>query len=1151
MIIDKVKIDEKKMREDIIAHVNKNIFVEAGAGAGKTTLIVGRVINQIRQGMRPEQIVVITFTNAAAGELFERIESALVKEEKNERNTEQERSNFTYAAEHMEQMTISTIHSFCYKLLQQRCFDAKLPLDVALLEEQETKERKKTFFEKWFSKLDRDTLLQMREAVEVATNWKNYYKWLEAAFYSICEKADDVQVVGLTDAELTALKKERDDSKEAVKNCEKDLLEELALFLEALPVIIGRETSQTLSVSSVLSGKVLYAKYDHLLAALNDGETDEVLKSKEAIESLYSGNIPDLYKKGRTDASKALAGKIDTGACLWIQSRYRAGEDNAYKKWQKAQELAQEKAISYAYFLLIKHASEARRLYAKTLDGKEMSNDELLQRAKQLVWTSEQAREFFRKKYKCIYVDEFQDTDHIQADLIWKLACDEKDGLREGALFVVGDPKQAIYRFRGGEPAVYYSVKKRMSEMGAEAEVYELDNNYRSGEEIIDWVNEQFGEVFGDNYSKMQCTMPDNIVSTSDETVLAGVYRFPMNFPVKSSVDEKAGNEAEALAQFVHGVVNGKYMVYDTKREQDGSYTKYCRSIRYDDFLILCWSMKQMQSYLKELEKWDIPVNLSGKTSLKGNYALQSYVRLFAYLVHSRDPKCKQAALHIVARGDTSQDEEMARARLARLQEEVKGMTHRAIAFYLAQHPEYLLPWDAVLTRAQISSMQSKLLLMTETVLAQSDEDPMLLTEAFETYIEKAQEHELSMEEDANAVRFMNLHKAKGLEGTITILVNRKSYWEPEEPSAYTKPEKNAEGMYEYYGAIEPEKKEEGFFKVKKLIPYNYNADYQKIATQSIMDNDAEHRRLEYVAATRAKQVLVVFDAFNSGDHVQFGKYSLQQHVPTDYKASTDASNKAGAAGGAASTYMPVMHKQLTESMLRPLYVSLSPSMLEEHSMEEEIEEDVTAERRPKGNIFGTTMHRSFELYVKRRGEDDLSVDACICQAIMENYEDLLSEGKRLYLKEEEEPEIYPEKVREYLIKALERFAQSSEIQVLFDQAKEVYPELQFSYYTSKEEEPEFFEELVPYLRNHKIEIPDGMPVWVNGTADLVVVGQDGSVSIIDYKSDTKKVSSMETFEHILSRRYEGQLKMYRHCMGRLFDVPKEQVSTSLYHLYK
>ena len=107
-----------------------------------------------------------------------------------------------------------------------------------------------------------------------------------------------------------------------------------------------------------------------------------------------------------------------------------------------------------------------------------------------------------------------------------------------------------------------------------------------------------------------------------------------------------------------------------------------------------------------------------------------------------------------------------------------------------------------------------------------------------------------------------------------------------------------------------------------------------------------------------------------------------------------------------------------------------------------------------------------------------------------------------------------------------------------------------FSYFTSVEEDKELFESIEKHLEKHKIQIDTKQPVWVNGTADLVLEYDNGDILIIDYKSDTKKVKSLDDFENALQKKYDGQLTLYRYSMSRIFGVPLDKVETRLYHLY-
>ena len=155
---------EQQKRDNIVYGITDNVFVEAGAGAGKTTLITKRIVNQLRSGIRPEHLVVITFTNAAAGELYGRIAGALNDELKKQGVSIEQKERLQYALEHMDRMTISTIHSFCYKLLKERCFDAMLPMEVELLEPLDATEYQLQSFKAWLRGLSRPELLELQEA---------------------------------------------------------------------------------------------------------------------------------------------------------------------------------------------------------------------------------------------------------------------------------------------------------------------------------------------------------------------------------------------------------------------------------------------------------------------------------------------------------------------------------------------------------------------------------------------------------------------------------------------------------------------------------------------------------------------------------------------------------------------------------------------------------------------------------------------------------------------------------------------------------------------------------------------------------------------------------------------------------------------------
>ena len=1148
MIINKLEQDK---RDDIISHVEKSIFVEAGAGAGKTTLIVQRITNQIRQGfLKPEELVVITFTNKAAGELYERIQKSFEIEEQSLANTKEQREHFTYAIEHLEQMHISTIHSFCFSLLKERCFEAKIPFDASLLENEENIELQKRFFADWLAKQDKADIEEIKQALVLFKGSSYYYgEQVESVFLKICEKPQDVNFVSCSDTELKQLEADVHTYTTLAQTLLKKLNDEI-LYIAKTGVDIYEKFTRVAFYPDKegLKFKSFYKYVEDGFPRKGSGADTY----NKCIESLYGVDDIAFCNKGKKPMDVAYA-QVNHEFNEWLAANIRP--NNVYEKWNVAESKRKELVTSYAYFVMLKYAIKAREEFIQQRTTLTLSNEQLIQKAKDLVWSSQEARMYFADRYKCIYVDEFQDTDHIQADLMWKLACDEQGHLQPGKLFVVGDPKQAIYRFRGGEPAVYNQIKERMIQ-DDKAEVYELDNNYRSNKEVIQWINGQFKDVIngsGITYRDMVCVAANQPEQTppvgDDSRVIKGVYhmRTLAGYDSKMGV-EKAAYEACMLSMLIKKLVTENYQIYESRKTASG-YERVLRPIHYGDFLILCWDTTQMNHYIEAMKEYSIPVDLAGKTDIQGSRVLKSFVALYRYFLQPYDKKSRQGAYHIVFHNGMSEVSAVGEERLNYLRDKTQNMNRYAKAQYLLQHPEYLLPWDEDISKEEIYAIQARLHQMVESVFATAKEEPEYLLQAFENYISNKLERELMLEEDNKAVRFMNLHKAKGLEGNITILTNRKGKIKERIPE-YTSSVPNANQQYDYYTCISDN--------YSSMHGYDYSTDSKAVLVNAKLEDEAEKIRLEYVAATRAKEVLLVTEAY--GNNAPFSRYyppeenNMAKVFIQKQTANTNAATEESVVQG-----LPAIYKMPTEDMRQAVYVSLSPSGLEgvvydEASEQTSVtgrvlteEERKSFPRRPKGNIFGTTMHRSYELFIQQEGD----IDSCIHQAIIENAEDLLLEGERVYLLPEEPEEVYLKAVKEFLQIALKKFASDEKMNALLANAKAIYTELPFSYYTSPEEDPALFAAIQKHLVHHKISVGENQPVWVNGTADLVVVDAEGKIRVVDFKSDSKYGESMELFERLLYDKYEGQLLLYKYSMSRIFGVNPECVSTELYHLYR
>ena len=155
-------------------------------------------------------------------------------------------------------------------------------------------------------------------------------------------------------------------------------------------------------------------------------------------------------------------------------------------------------------------AGELRTVLARFAERKRgaalIDFDDLLVGARDLLAGQPAVRDALAARYRAVLVDEFQDTDRLQCEILWRLCADRPDlatpwqewALRPGALFLVGDPKQAIYRFRGADVATYIATRERLRQAGpaARVSILTIGQNFRSTATILDWVNDTFETRF-------------------------------------------------------------------------------------------------------------------------------------------------------------------------------------------------------------------------------------------------------------------------------------------------------------------------------------------------------------------------------------------------------------------------------------------------------------------------------------------------------------------------------------------------------------------------------------------------------------------------------------------------------------------------------
>lgn len=1201
-------LTERNAREEIAANsdpesLKKNMFVEAGAGAGKTYLIVQRIVNLLKQGVTPSQIVVITFTNAAAEELRGRITGQVQKASLNDETL---KSAFST----LDEMNISTIHSFCNVLLKEQATTAKLPLDLTVIEDKDEQRLLKKLFNAYlretFDSKEWDRLEKMCPKTDAQGHdlkqspreiiRDRMYKMFQGIF----AQPDGVEIKHKNSQEL---------------NKELEFLESLELDNPNGEICarVSRIKNKVLESANslIIADEKKLSSFDKLpedekLIGKTFRETDFIFKQEDVLQEdkyflkwALSGvkifnkpNTKAYNKDGIEDAHRAIKALVDKE---YKDIKALAGDEKDVKS------LARSITNDVLNCELLMHADKAVKFCKERFPSNMVTNDMLLELAGKLICDEENdsALRYFSSKYKCFFVDEFQDTDSIQADFIYRLASDLTDTehirLRDGALFVVGDPKQSIYRFRGAQPEVYFDIKDRMKKLD-NAVVYELKWNFRSNNELIDWINNKFEEADGMRGN----TDPENImyivdkghpyipmepqkkVAKGDDKLLKGPYRYTVadSFTIRAEPDAASGEgstkewfvpsgynsqkDVQDVVDLIKNLIDGGYKITDY---DENTHEPFSRKIIPSDILLMTHKKGNMKQYLTELKKCGISVRLDGEASLTEDIYVNIFLRIYRHLINPKDRFGRVAALEAIRMTDLIKDEEKLDVYsdylLDSLRKGTRGMTPYGVAEYLERQLSALLHKDKDISFIDVNTSMARIRQMIEYVCQNEHGNGISIIKSMESFIQDKLEHELTLERNADSsIRLMNLHKTKGLEGKIVIIADRNNkIWE-QKLSSYRRGN-------EYYPG----------YRILKAYWNPWEKDKDLLASY-VAEEKAEFHRLEYVAVTRAEQVVIFMNTVAPGcifanRVVEETKNYKHEIVDTSLKDGFDYKlrelpsiegiineKKNAPREPKASDKYDVRKDNYTyllekdndaDERKHAIYEKQSPSLLEVKENERTFRKEVLerakkqgitrksqkskALKRPSDNHVGNVLHRTMELLLERydgeAGDEEAQNIALAAtrQALFEHMDEIERGGaKKEDAQGEEDMAIWTKE--EYTLKEVEDFigeCAKSYYRWLKEQEggllkgrSHIYPELPFSYYSDDEEKK----------------------IFMKGNADLIITKEDGSAILIDYKSDHDYCVPEEDIQGVFKEKYGPQLSVYKKIINRLLNIPEDKISS-------
>jgi ATP-dependent exoDNAse (exonuclease V) beta subunit len=264
--------------------------------------------------------------------------------------------------------------------------------------------------------------------------------------------------------------------------------------------------------------------------------------------------------------------------------------------------------------------------------------DDLLHHAADLLKSNDTVRQALAKRYPVILVDEFQDTDPLQAEILWRLAGEgdawspwHERTIRPGALFLVGDPKQAIYSFRGADVETYL-VAKRALENHDTAAVLDVSANFRSQPAILEFVNSHFSTALDVSQGQPGFTaLTPNRVSAGEPSVAAIEIVLDERHRRNGSiaVDLIRREEASIVASIVSAVI-GSYPVWDKDRQ-------VFRPARAGDIALLAPTGTGLRIYEQELERREVPIATQAGKGFFRRQEVQDLIAIARTIADHRD----------------------------------------------------------------------------------------------------------------------------------------------------------------------------------------------------------------------------------------------------------------------------------------------------------------------------------------------------------------------------------------------------------------------------------------------------------------------------------------------------------------------------------
>ena len=582
---------------------SKSLFIEASAGTGKTYTIQLMVAKMIAEGTPLKKILIVTYTEKAAGELKDRIrkkidevlEKGKIDKDMPELSAEQI-ATFRKAYQDVDNAAIFTIHSFCQKALKEFAYDAGKPFDSSMVDDAAVEDMLDQFIrDKWssdekFQELlagEKDTSALIRSLKKMFIKATDLYKGKDG---------EDKDIIVLDETEMPQFQS---------KSLSLEYLEGLAKVKDFEELCKFTEAEAYLSTLEKVAPKE--ERSANFLTEMKSWKKGKTLFDGKKYRASWLKNVPSEAFNYFKDVKDVVFDIDDKIAKIKLHNFLIAHTPELFNSWLEYKE--KNKLQSFNDMILSVHRAV-------------MAGASLISK--------------LRAQYKYAIIDEFQDTNQLQWDIFRRIFLkenDEKDdeNVPGHSIFVVGDPKQSIYSFQGADVNVYNKATKEIGNNNP------LLHNYRSTDGIIDSCN----KLFAGDFFKPAEGMPELVKfsesfppdSEDQKKTAPEIYGKPARCIWLSEKDVSPESYAAAVvSQIVDWCSKDgdqtKLRVFDKEYGKPGHAEKL-RNVTFKDFAILAKSRSEMEEIEADMRLAGIPYTRYKENNLFRSRECAEWIAVF------------------------------------------------------------------------------------------------------------------------------------------------------------------------------------------------------------------------------------------------------------------------------------------------------------------------------------------------------------------------------------------------------------------------------------------------------------------------------------------------------------------------------------------